>query len=44
LNPQRTLERGYAIVSDAQGSIVRDPAQLTRPARLRCASLAAARK
>lgn len=28
LNPQRTLERGYAIVSDAQGSIVRDPAQL----------------
>ncbi len=28
LNPQRTLERGYAIVSDEQGSIVRDPAQL----------------
>jgi exodeoxyribonuclease VII large subunit len=28
LNPQRTLERGYAIVTDAQGAIVRAPAQL----------------
>ncbi|MFC0169551.1 exodeoxyribonuclease VII large subunit [Pseudoduganella danionis] len=34
LNPQRTLERGYAIVSDAQGSIVRDPAQLTAPSTI----------
>ncbi|MGV7210580.1 exodeoxyribonuclease VII large subunit [Oxalobacteraceae bacterium A2-2] len=28
LNPQRTLERGYAIVTDARGAIVRAPAQL----------------
>lgn len=28
LNPQRTLERGYAIVRDGKGNIVRDPAQL----------------
>ena len=28
LNPQRTLERGYAIVTDEQGVIVRAPAQL----------------
>jgi exodeoxyribonuclease VII large subunit len=28
LNPQRTLERGYAIVTDAKGLIVRAPAQL----------------
>lgn len=28
LNPQRTLERGYAIVSDASGSVVRDPAEI----------------
>ncbi len=28
LNPQRTLERGYAIVTDAQGTIVRSPSQL----------------
>jgi exodeoxyribonuclease VII large subunit len=28
LNPQRTLERGYAIVSDAKGKILRDPAEL----------------
>jgi len=28
LNPQRTLERGYAIVSDDKGAIVRSPAQL----------------
>jgi exodeoxyribonuclease VII large subunit len=28
LNPQRTLERGYAIVTDHQGAIVRAPAQL----------------
>ena len=28
LNPQRTLERGYAIVRDEKGVIVRSPAQL----------------
>jgi exodeoxyribonuclease VII large subunit len=28
LNPQRTLERGYAMVSDEQGNIVRSPRQL----------------
>lgn len=28
LNPQRTLARGYAIVRDAQGKIVRQPQQL----------------
>jgi exodeoxyribonuclease VII large subunit len=28
LNPQRTLERGYAIVTDEQGAIVRAPSQL----------------
>lgn len=28
LNPQRTLERGYAIVSDARGKVLRAPAQV----------------
>ncbi|NEX60454.1 exodeoxyribonuclease VII large subunit [Noviherbaspirillum sp. 17J57-3] len=28
LNPQRTLERGYAMITDAKGRIVRDPKQL----------------
>ena len=28
LNPQRTLERGYAIVTDAAGAVVRSPAGL----------------
>ncbi|NYE62249.1 exodeoxyribonuclease VII large subunit [Duganella sp. 1224] len=28
LNPQRTLERGYAIVTDQEGTIVRTPEQL----------------
>ncbi len=28
LNPQRTLERGYAIVSNAQGAVLRNPRQL----------------
>jgi len=28
LNPQRTLERGYAIVTDAKGQVLRSPAQL----------------
>ncbi|MBC7414525.1 MAG: exodeoxyribonuclease VII large subunit [Herminiimonas sp.] len=28
LNPQRTLERGYAIITDARGAIVRSPAAL----------------
>jgi exodeoxyribonuclease VII large subunit len=31
LNPQRTLERGYAIITDAKGKILRSPKQL-RPA------------
>jgi exodeoxyribonuclease VII large subunit len=30
LNPQRTLERGYAMVTDAKGKVVRDP-QLLKP-------------
>jgi exodeoxyribonuclease VII large subunit len=29
LNPQRTLERGYAIVTDAHGKVLRSPAQIT---------------
>lgn len=33
LNPQRTLERGYAIVTDHKGNIVRTPAAL-RPRQL----------
>ncbi|MGH8854176.1 MAG: exodeoxyribonuclease VII large subunit [Telluria sp.] len=28
LNPQRTLERGYAIVRNAKGEVLRDPAQI----------------
>ena len=28
LNPQRTLERGYAIVTDARGKVVRKPIDL----------------
>jgi exodeoxyribonuclease VII large subunit len=28
LNPQRTLERGYAIVSDAKGHVLRSPGQI----------------
>ncbi|MES2319155.1 MAG: exodeoxyribonuclease VII large subunit [Pseudomonadota bacterium] len=28
LNPQRTLERGYAIVTDASGKVLRAPAQI----------------
>lgn len=28
LNPQRTLERGYAIVRDSRGHVVRDPARI----------------
>ena len=28
LNPQRTLERGYAMVTDSHGKIVRSPNQL----------------
>ena len=34
LNPQRTLERGYAIVSDAQGKVLHDPAQIKARKRL----------
>jgi exodeoxyribonuclease VII large subunit len=33
LNPQRTLERGYAIVSDAKGKVLRSPSEL-RPQQL----------
>ena len=28
LNPQRTLERGYAIVRDAKGNVLRSPTQI----------------
>jgi exodeoxyribonuclease VII large subunit len=28
LNPQRTLERGYAIVSDRSGKVIRTPKAL----------------
>jgi exodeoxyribonuclease VII large subunit len=28
LNPQRTLERGYAIVRNVKGEVLRDPAQV----------------
>lgn len=34
LNPQRTLERGYAILSDEQGQVIRSSAQIQSPARL----------
>ncbi len=31
LNPQRTLERGYAIVQDAHGKVLRSPGQIPVP-------------
>ncbi|MES2260783.1 MAG: exodeoxyribonuclease VII large subunit [Pseudomonadota bacterium] len=34
LNPQRTLERGYAIVTDSQGAVLRSPGQLQPRERL----------
>ncbi|MES2325487.1 MAG: exodeoxyribonuclease VII large subunit, partial [Pseudomonadota bacterium] len=34
LNPQRTLERGYAIVRDAKGQVLRSPAQIQPQDRL----------
>lgn len=34
LNPQRTLERGYAIVTDAQGVVLRTPEQIAAPGML----------
>ncbi len=34
LAPQRTLERGYAIVQDADGQVLRDSAQLAAPQSL----------
>jgi exodeoxyribonuclease VII large subunit len=39
LNPQRTLERGYAIVSDADGHVLRAPGQIRvhQPLRVRLA-------
>ena len=35
LSPQATLERGYAVVQDAAGAVVRDPAQVAPGAPLR---------
>ncbi len=35
LAPQRTLERGYAILQDADGSVLRDTAQLAPPQQLK---------
>ncbi len=35
LNPQRTLERGYAIIADSKGAILRSPAQLQPRRKLR---------
>ena len=39
LSPQATLERGYAVVQQADGAVVRDPADvaLTEPLRIRVA-------
>ncbi|TFW22563.1 exodeoxyribonuclease VII large subunit, partial [Duganella callida] len=34
LNPQRTLERGYAIVTDSHGTVLRAPAQLQPRSKL----------
>jgi exodeoxyribonuclease VII large subunit len=39
LNPQRTLERGYAIVTDGGGAVVRSPSQL-RPKQVLALRLA----
>ena len=35
LNPQRTLERGYAIIWDKSGAILRKPSQLKAPSSIR---------
>lgn len=35
LAPQRTLERGYAILQDGEGSVIRDTARLRPPQELR---------
>lgn len=35
LNPQRVLERGYSITESADGSIIRDSAQLTEEQELK---------
>ena len=35
LNPQRTLERGYAIVTDLHGSVIRSPAALQPQTHIR---------
>ncbi len=37
LSPQATLERGYAVVRRADGSVVREPAQALGPLRVRVA-------
>ncbi|MBO9537451.1 exodeoxyribonuclease VII large subunit [Herbaspirillum sp.] len=34
LNPQRTLERGYAIVTDRQGRVLHSPAELSARSRI----------
>ena len=39
LNPQRTLERGYAIITDGAGAVVRSPSQL-RPKQVMSLRLA----
>jgi exodeoxyribonuclease VII large subunit len=40
LSPQATLDRGYAVVQDATGAVVRDPADVTAgdPLRIRVAA------
>lgn len=35
LAPQRTLERGYAILADESGQVMREPGQIRAPQRLR---------
>ncbi len=35
LNPDAVLQRGYAIVTDAEGRVVTDPAQAPAPSRIR---------
>jgi len=34
LNPQRTLERGYAIIMDQRGNIIQQPKQFTAPSSI----------
>jgi exodeoxyribonuclease VII large subunit len=37
LSPQSTLDRGYAVVRTADGSVVRDPVEARGPLRIRVA-------